>query len=55
MMTTRQSKYSRSRLCEQMGRICRGLTVLSVILISGAAAAGTIYFVGSTIIKLIAR
>lgn len=55
MITTRQSKYSRRRLCEQLGRICRGLTVLCVILISGAAAAGTIYFVGSTILKLLAR
>lgn len=55
MMTTRQSKYSRSRLGEHLGRIFRGLTILSVVLISGAAAAGMIYFLGSTISKFLAR
>lgn len=54
-MMTRQSNHSRRRLGELLGRICRGLTILSVILISGAAAAGTIYFVGTTIIKILAR
>lgn len=54
-MMTRQSNHSRRRLIELLGRICRGLTILSVILISGAAAAGTIYFVGTTIIEVLAR